>query len=173
MFVILIFITRWHFIVAPEQIDFSFCRGHCDPFQLPNRIFVPQFANIRYVSWPWLTHISHTIFYKQWTNNSIWRSKKWGEDWCLLQIIMNNLVKVGHLIFNFVKSCKKTSKVTPFNDQMIQQWSKIESEVIEMCTLGIFRWKKKYTNRALETETWMIMSLLLLINNQRHHLFPA
>ena len=41
----------WDFIVAPEEIDFSFCRGHCDPFQLPNRIFVPQFANIRYVSW--------------------------------------------------------------------------------------------------------------------------
>ena len=40
----------WDFIVAPEEIDFTYCRGHCDPFQLPNRIFVPQFANIRYVS---------------------------------------------------------------------------------------------------------------------------
>ena len=50
---------------------------------------------------------------------------------------MINVVKVGHLICDFVKSCKKISKVTLFNDQMIQ-CCKIESEVIEICTRGIF-----------------------------------
>ena len=40
----------WGFVISPEVIDYTYCRGHCDPFTLTASIFVPQIANIRYVS---------------------------------------------------------------------------------------------------------------------------
>ena len=41
----------WDFVVFPSVIQYTFCQGHCDPAILPARFFIPQIAQIRYVSY--------------------------------------------------------------------------------------------------------------------------
>ena len=39
----------WDFVLNPQQIEFTYCRGHCDPFRVPPGMFVPQMAALRWV----------------------------------------------------------------------------------------------------------------------------
>ena len=40
----------WDFVVFPSVIQYTFCKGHCNPATLPAKLFIPEIAQIRYVS---------------------------------------------------------------------------------------------------------------------------
>ena len=50
----------WDFVLSPTVIEYKFCQGHCNPATLPARLFIPEVAQIRYVSFVNFLHILYT-----------------------------------------------------------------------------------------------------------------